>query len=106
MVTVSEDLQNLGIKNLIATGHTAFAGSHGGRVKNIEVGISRYNGLLVKKGEVFPSTTILGPVDGQHGFVQELVIKAEGTVPDYARRTLPGFFHGLPGRPFCGISDY
>lgn len=82
-VTVSDDLQNLGIKNLIATGHTAFAGSHAGRVKNIQVGVSRYNGLLVGKGETFSFNDHLGPVDGQHGFVQELVIKAEGTVPDY-----------------------
>jgi len=82
-VTVSEDLQNLGIKNLIGTGHTAFVGSHAGRIKNIDVGISRYNGLLVKKGEIFSFNDHLGPVDGQHGFVQELVIKAEGTVPDY-----------------------
>lgn len=82
-VSVSEDLQSLGIKNLIATGHTAFVGSHPGRIKNIEVGISRYNGLLVQPGETFSFNDHLGPVDGQHGFVQELVIKAEGTVPDY-----------------------
>lgn len=82
-VTVSDDLQNLGIKSLIATGHTAFVGSHPGRIKNIDVGISRYNGLLVKQGETFSFNDHLGPVDGQHGFVQELVIKAEGTVPDY-----------------------
>ncbi len=82
-VNISDDLQSLGIKNLIATGHTAFAGSHAGRIKNINVGMSRYNGVLIKPGEIFSFNDHLGPVDGQHGFVQELVIKAEGTVPDY-----------------------
>lgn len=82
-VEVSEDLQNLGIKNLIATGHSAFAGSHTGRIKNINVGISKYNGLLVQQGETFSFNDHLGEVDAANGFVPELVIKAEGTVPEY-----------------------
>ncbi len=82
-VTVAPELQNLGIKTLIATGHSAFAGSHPGRVHNINVGISRYNGLLVKPGEIFSFNDHLGPVDGEHGFTQELVIKKEGTIPDF-----------------------
>ncbi len=82
-VAVSEDLQSLGIKNLIATGHSAFAGSHAGRIKNINVGISKYNGLLVQPGEVFSFNEHLGEVDAANGFVPELVIKAEGTVPEY-----------------------
>lgn len=82
-VTVSENLQDLGIKNLIATGHTAFVGSPSNRRHNINVGISRYNGLLVKPGETFSFNDHLGPVDGEHGFRQELVIKAEGTIPEY-----------------------
>ena len=82
-VTVSKDLQDMGIKNLIATGHTAFAGSHPGRVHNINTGIMKYNGLLVKSGEIFSFNDHLGPVDAAHGFTPELVIKAEGTVPEY-----------------------
>ncbi len=83
-VTISDDLQNLGIKNLIATGHTAFAGSHPGRIHNINTGIIKYNGLLVKQGEVFSFNDHLGPVDGEHGFLQELVIKGDqGTIPEY-----------------------
>ncbi len=82
-VTVSEDLQSLGIKNLIATGHSAFAGSHAGRITNIKVGTSKYNGLLIKQGETFSFNEHLGEVDGAHGFVPELVIKAEGTVPEF-----------------------
>ncbi len=83
-VTVSPDLQNLGIKNLVSTGRTVFAGSHPGRIVNINVGMSRYNGLLIKPGEVFSFDDHLGPVDGQHGYVEELVIKGnQGTVPDF-----------------------
>lgn len=82
-VAVSDDLQDLGIKNLIATGHSAFAGSHKGRITNINVGISKYNGLLVMPGETFSFNEHLGEVDAANGFVPELVIKAEGTVPEY-----------------------
>jgi len=82
-VTVSDDLQDLGIKNLISTGHSAFAGSHTGRIKNINVGINKYNGLLVEQGATFSFNDNLGEVDAANGFVPELVIKAEGTVPEF-----------------------
>jgi len=83
-VTISPDLQDRGIKNLVATGHTIFENSHSGRIKNIEVGMSKFNGTLVKKGETFSFNNQLGPVDGEHGFVKELVIKgSQGTIPDY-----------------------
>ncbi len=82
-VTVSEDLQALGIKNLVATGHSAFAGSPKGRRHNISTGIKRYNGLLVKPGEIFSFNKHLGPVDKEHDFLEELVIKPEGTIPEY-----------------------
>lgn len=82
-IDISADLQELGIKELVATGHSAFAGSPKGRLHNIRTGIQRYNGLLVKPGEIFSFNKHLGPVDKEHDFLEELVIKPEGTIPEY-----------------------
>lgn len=74
-VNISDDLKDLGIKDLIGTGHTSFYGSHPNRIHNIGVGIAKYNGLIVKPGETFSFNKILGPVDGSTGYLQEKVIK-------------------------------
>lgn len=82
-VDVSEDLQALGITELIATGRSAFAGSTYSRIHNINTGISKFHGYIVKPGETFSFNTILGPVEAYTGYKPELVIKAEGTIPEY-----------------------
>lgn len=82
-VEVSEDLQALGIKELISTGRSAFAGSTWSRIHNINTGISKFQGHIIKPGETFSFNEILGPVEAYTGFKPELVIKAEGTIPEY-----------------------
>ncbi len=82
-VDISEDLQKLGIKELIATGKSAFAGSTSNRIHNINTGISKFHGYIIKPGETFSFNTILGPVEAYTGFLPELVIKPEGTIPEY-----------------------
>ncbi|MFC1599655.1 VanW family protein [Patescibacteria group bacterium] len=82
-VEVSEDLQKLGIKELISTGRSAFAGSTWSRIHNINTGIGKFQGHIIKPGETFSFNTILGPVEAYTGFKPELVIKAEGTIPEY-----------------------
>lgn len=82
-VEISKDLQDLGIKELIATGKSAFAGSTNNRIHNINTGISKFNGHIIAPGETFSFNTILGPVEAYTGFVPELVIKPEGTIPEY-----------------------
>lgn len=71
------------LKILIATGHTSFVGSHTGRVHNINTGISKYNGLLVKPGETFSFNDHLGPVDAEHGYLPEKVIKENKVAQEY-----------------------
>ncbi len=80
---ISDDLKLLGIETLIGTGRSAFAGSPANRTHNIEVGVNRFNGLLIKPGEEFSFNEHLGPVDASTGYRPELVIKAEGTIPEY-----------------------
>jgi len=82
-ITISEDLQELGITDRISVGHTSYYGSRVNRVHNIKVGAEKFNGALIAPGEVFSFNKTLGPVDGSHGYRKELVIKSIGTVPDW-----------------------
>jgi vancomycin resistance protein YoaR len=77
------DTNDLGINELVAVGESNFAGSPYNRRVNIRVGASRYQGLILKPGEEFSFNKILGDVDGEHGFLPELVIKKTGTVPEF-----------------------
>lgn len=72
---ISEGLQELGIKELIATGHSAYYGSPPNRMYNIEFGTNKYNGLLIAPGEEFSFNAHLGEVDARSGFLPEKVIK-------------------------------
>jgi vancomycin resistance protein YoaR len=74
---------NRGIKELVAIGESDFSGSTAARIHNVEVGASRFNGLIIKQGEEFSFNKYLGEVDGQHGFLPELVIKRTGVVPEF-----------------------
>lgn len=82
-VTVSGDLQKMGIKELISTGHTTFYGSPKNRIYNIKVGLSKFDGLLIAPGAEFSFNKNLGEVDESTGYKKELVIKKEGTIPEY-----------------------
>ncbi|MCD6109466.1 VanW family protein [bacterium] len=82
-VKVSDKLKMLGIETLIGTGRSAFAGSPPNRVHNIKIGVNKYNGLLIAPGETFSFNKFVGPVDTSSGYLPELVIKPEGTIPEY-----------------------
>lgn len=82
-LAASENLQKLGIKELIGVGHTTFYGSTMNRIHNIRTGIQKYNGLLIAPGETFSFNDHLGKVDASTGYLQELTIKPEGTLPEY-----------------------
>ncbi|MBT7736567.1 hypothetical protein HN709_02670 [Candidatus Peregrinibacteria bacterium] len=82
-ITISKELQELGIKERIGLGHTSYYGSPANRLHNIEMGASKFNGKLLAPEEIFSFNDILGPVDGANGYRKELVIKKEGTIPEY-----------------------
>lgn len=82
-VEVSPELQELGIRELISVGHTRFAGSPVNRMHNIRTGISKFNGLIIAPGEIFSFNKNLGEVDASTGYRKELVIKPEGTIPEF-----------------------
>lgn len=77
------DADKLGIKELIGEGRSNFTGSTLSRIHNIRVATDRFDGLLIKPKEEFSFVKILGEVDGEHGYKQELVIKKGVTEPEF-----------------------
>lgn len=73
----------LGIKELVAEGRTNFAGSPQNRRTNIRVAAEKLNGIIIKPSETFSVITAVGPVDAKNGYLPELVIKGDRTLPEY-----------------------
>lgn len=79
----TDSIDNLGIKSLIGEGTSSFAGSPKNRIHNINIGAQKFNGVLIKPGEKFSFIQTLGPVDESTGYLPELVIKTDQTVPEF-----------------------
>jgi len=72
---VSDDnIDKLGIKELISEGATYFPGSPPNRLHNIRVGAAKFNGILIKPGQNFSFNDYLGDVDAANGYTPGLVI--------------------------------
>lgn len=79
----SSDVNSMGINTLIGEGKSNFRGSPKNRIFNINVATEKFNGVLIKPGEEFSFVGTLGPVDGEHGYAPELVIKQDRTEPEF-----------------------
>ncbi len=77
------ETNSMGINKLIAQGDSNFSGSPSNRIFNIKAGVQKEMGVILAPGETFSFNKYLGPVDGEHGFLPELVIKKEGTIPEF-----------------------
>ncbi|MBL7053351.1 MAG: VanW family protein [Candidatus Portnoybacteria bacterium] len=73
----------LGINTLLGQGTSNFAGSPKNRIHNIKTGTAKFNGLILNPGEEFSFNTLLGESGPEQGFLAELVIKKNKTVPEY-----------------------
>jgi len=83
-VTVEDpELVKQGVKEVVTVGESDFSNSPANRRHNIAVGLAKFNGYLIKKGETFSFDEVLGPVDASTGYKKELVIKGPVTIPDY-----------------------
>ncbi len=80
---IDEKLQTLGVREIVSVGYTRFVGSPPNRIHNIDIGVARFNGLLIAPGETFSFNDNLGVVDASTGYKKELVIKPEGTIPEF-----------------------
>jgi vancomycin resistance protein YoaR len=79
----AKDINDFGIKEILGTGHSSFAGSPKNRRHNIAVGAESVNGILIKPGEEFSLIKTLGDINAESGYLPELVIKDNKTIPEY-----------------------
>lgn len=76
------ELNDLGITELIGRGESKFTGSPANRRHNIKVGINKMKGVIIAPDEEFSFNKYLGPVEANEGFLPELVIKGNETIPE------------------------
>ncbi len=79
---LTEDVNQLGIKELVGQGESDFRGSPKNRIHNIKIGAGVLNGFLIKPGEEFSLLKALGEVSEKVGYLPELVIKGNRTIPE------------------------
>jgi vancomycin resistance protein YoaR len=81
---VSEQkINDLGIIELVGTATTSFTSSSANRIHNIQIGAAAINGVLLKPDETFSTLKQLGTIDASTGYLEELVIKENKTVPEF-----------------------
>ncbi len=76
----TEQVNSLGIKELLGTGKSRFSGSIASRIYNIRLASSKFNGVLVAPGETFSFNDSLGDVSVFTGYKQAYIIKDGKTV--------------------------
>lgn len=76
----TDKANNLGIKELIASGTSLFQHSIESRIYNVTLAASRLNGILVAPGETFSFDKALGDVSSFTGYKQAYVIQNGKTV--------------------------
>lgn len=81
---ITGDIQGLeGITELIGKATTTFDGSPANRISNIKNGARFLTGFIIKPGEEFSTVKTLGTVDNTTGYLPELVIKGDETIPEF-----------------------
>jgi len=73
--------EDLGVRELVAVGESYFTGSSSARDRNIRLGASKFDGVLVAPGEVFSFNEHLGDVTSEAGYDESYVIIGNRTVP-------------------------
>lgn len=76
----TEEVNSLGIKELIGSGISYFRGSIPSRVHNVSLAASRLNGILIPPGEEFSFNKALGDISKFTGFKEAYVIRDGKTV--------------------------
>ena len=78
-----EKINNLGIRSLLGTGTSDYGKSPASRIHNLKLGMSKFNGIILKPGEQFSFNKLLGEVDDKSGYQAELVIKSGQLVKEF-----------------------
>ncbi len=78
-----ENVDRLGIKELVGAGESNFAGSPQNRIHNINKAVEKLNGTLIGSQETYSIVENIGEVNAGAGYLPELVIKENKTIPEY-----------------------
>ncbi len=73
--------EEMGIRELVGVGESYFTGSSSARDKNIRLGASQFDGVVVAPGEIFSFNEYLGDVTLEKGYDESYVIIGNRTVP-------------------------
>jgi vancomycin resistance protein YoaR len=76
----TENVNDLGIKELIGKGTSKYSGSISSRIHNISHASLKFNGILIPPGEVFSFNNTLGDVSTYTGYKQAYIIMDGKTV--------------------------
>lgn len=74
-----ERVAEMGIRELVASGSTYFAGSSADRIRNVEVAAEKFDGVVIPPGEIFSFNKIVQDVSAANGFEDSLVIWGDRT---------------------------
>lgn len=80
----TEDVNDLGITDVLGVGTSSWRGSPPNRIKNIKNGVRLLNGLLIAPDETFSLLNALKPFETANGYLPELVIKGDKIEPEIA----------------------
>ena len=81
--TSDVSLDDLGIQEILGTGHSNMKGSPKNRRHNIAVGARSLHGIMIAPSEEFSLLHALGEINAKSGYLPELVIKGNKTIPEY-----------------------
>lgn len=76
----TDEVNDLGIRELLGRGISYFRGSIPSRVHNIILASSKLNGILIKPGETFSFNSAVGDISAATGYQQAYVIQSGRTV--------------------------
>lgn len=72
-------IAEMGIRELVASGRTYFAGSSASRIHNIEVAAKQFEGVVIPPNGIFSFNQIVRDVSSANGFEDSLVIWGDRT---------------------------
>ncbi|MDI9548284.1 MAG: VanW family protein [Chloroflexota bacterium] len=75
----SNRVAEMGIRELVASGTTYFAGSSPARVRNIEVAAEKFDGHVIPPGGIFSFNEVVEDVSSANGFEDSLIIWGDRT---------------------------
>jgi vancomycin resistance protein YoaR len=76
----TENVNDLGIKEVIGKGESWFSHSIPSRVHNVSLSAANIHGTLVAPGEIFSFVDAVGEIDAAHGFQSAYVIQSGKTI--------------------------